>query len=229
MTEAKAEECDSYTTPVMRKRSGREWEMLVWGGNQLDSYDPRNGKQLWFMPGLVGGRTVTGPTVFRDQVFVTVGMRGPLHAFKLQNPDKADDAAASGVVMEKSDEPKKLDRTIYDWRFEKGTPDSCTPVVWDKLLFTVNDDGVARCYSIETGNIRWQERLPDGYKSSPLAADGRIYFFNLKGKCTVISARSRFEKLTENELDDSFVASPAVSDGMIYIRGKKGLYGISKD
>ncbi len=89
------------------------------------------------------------------------------------------------------------------------------------MLFTINDDGVARCFSVETGNARWKERLTGKYKSSPIAADGRVYFFSVEGKCTVVSAGSRFEKLTENDIGDEIVASPAVSDGMIYIRGKK--------
>ena len=62
MTDAKAEECDAYTTPVFTQVDGKP-QMIVMGGNQLDGYDPTNGKQLWFLPGIVGGRTVTGATV----------------------------------------------------------------------------------------------------------------------------------------------------------------------
>ena len=75
MTGAPSEQGDAYTTPVLAEVEGRP-QLVVMGANQLDAYDPANGKQLWFLPGLVGGRTVTGPTVAHGMVYVTRGMRG---------------------------------------------------------------------------------------------------------------------------------------------------------
>ena len=34
----------------------------------------------------------------------------------------------------------------------------------------------------------WKERLKGDYRASPMAAEGRIYFLNTKGLCTVVSA-----------------------------------------
>ena len=62
MTKADAEQCDAYTTPLLCTLNGMR-QLVVMGGNQLDAYEPASGKRLWFLPGLVGGRTVTGPTV----------------------------------------------------------------------------------------------------------------------------------------------------------------------
>ena len=73
-TQAKAEECDAYTTPIVR-RVGDHTELVLMGGNQLDGYDPDTGKQLWFLQGLVGNRTITGPTLSDGLVFATCGMR----------------------------------------------------------------------------------------------------------------------------------------------------------
>ena len=78
-TAAKAEECDAYTTPIVRK-VGDHTELVLMGGNQLDAYDPDTGRQLWYLPGLVGGRTVTGPTVADGLVFATRGMKKPMVA-----------------------------------------------------------------------------------------------------------------------------------------------------
>ena len=69
-TMANAEECDAYTTPVVRTVGGRQ-QLVVMGGNQLDAYDPDTGKQLWYLTGLVGGRTVTGPTTADGLVFAS--------------------------------------------------------------------------------------------------------------------------------------------------------------
>jgi outer membrane protein assembly factor BamB len=101
-------------------------------------------------------------------------------------------------------------------------------VIWDELLFTITDDGIARCIDLPTGHLQWKQRLRGGYKSSPVAADGRVYFLSIDGLCTVVSASPRFDKLVENKLDDETIASLAISGSRIYIRGKKSLYCISR-
>jgi len=207
-TRAKAEECDAYTTPLFRETNGKT-EMIVMGGRQLDAYDPANGKQLWFLPIPIGNRTITGPTLAGDMVYATCGMRMDLVAVKL---------AGTG----------ELPTSAIAWRTTADTPDSPTPVAWKGLLFVVSDSGFAQCLDAHTGEVKWKERLPGDYKASPLAADGRIYFINLAGRCTVLAAAAKFEKLADSRLDDEIIASPAVADGKLYLRGKKALYCIGK-
>jgi outer membrane protein assembly factor BamB len=207
MTKADAEECDSYTTPIFHQtKTGTE--MIVMGGNQIDAYDPLTGKQLWYLPGIKGGRTITGPTVGKDLAYCTQGMKGPLLAVKLGGEGKLD--ATKDLA----------------WKQTQGTPDSSSPVLWKDLLFWTSDDGFAHCVNAETGSLKWKKRLPGDYKASPVIAEGRVYFLNLRGQCTVVAASAEFEKLAENQLDDDTIASPALSDGCIYLRGKKSLYCI---
>lgn len=206
MTVAKAEQCDAYTTPILVKRDGR-LELVVMGGNQVDGYELATGKLLWHLPGLVGGRTVTGPTAAHGLVYVTHGMKGPLVAVK---------ANANGPLS---------DRHIV-WSHKQNTPDTCCPVVSGDLLFIVSDNGIAQCLNAHTGDLQWTERLEGVFKASPLAADGRIYFLNTRGVCTVVAAATRFERLAENRVDDETLASPAVSNGCIFLRGRKALYCI---
>lgn len=207
MTKANSEEGDSYTTPLLTKIE-EQTQLIVMGGNQLDGYDPATGRQLWFLPGLVGGRTVTGPTVAQGVIYTTRGMKGPLLAVK----------PGSGELNHRS----------ILWSHNEGTPDTCSPVVWAELVFVVSDNGVARCFDRASGNLKWNERLKGDYKASPIAAEGRVFFLNTKGLCTVVSAAPRFDKLVENQLDDETLASPATSNGQIFIRGKKSLYCIGR-
>jgi outer membrane protein assembly factor BamB len=209
-TKAAAEECDAYTTPVLRLGPQRT-ELIVMGANQLDAYDPASGRQIWYLDGLRGGRTITGPTLAGDMLYATQGMRGPLLAVKL--PPRHEGA---------------LDRRAIVWKYTSGTPDSCCPVVWADLVFIVTDDGIARCLDANTGHLKWQERLKGRYKASPLAAEGRIYFLNEMGLCTVVSASPRFSKLAENQLDDETLASPAAFDGKLLIRGRNALYCLGR-
>ena len=183
--------------------------MIVMGGRQLDAYDPATGKQLWYLPHLVGNRTITGPTLGDGMVYATCGMRKDLVAVKLGGTGE-------------------LPASAVTWRTTDSTPDSPCPVVANGLLFVVTDGGIARCLDAKSGAEKWKERLPGDYKASPLAADGRVYFVNLAGRCTVVAASAKFEKLADNRLDDATIASPAVADGKLYLRGKKALYCIGK-
>jgi outer membrane protein assembly factor BamB len=208
-TRAGQEECDAYTTPVFREADGKV-EMIVMGGRQLDAYDPATGKQLWSLAGLPGNRTITGPTVADGMVYATCGMRKDLLAVK---PGGRGDLPESAVV----------------WRAKENTPDTPCPVAWKGLLFVISDDGLAQCLDAKTGEPKWKERLPGDYKASPLAADGRVYFVNLEGRCTVVAAAAKFEKLAVNQLDDATIASPAAADGKLYLRGRKALYCLGQD
>ena len=205
-TKANAEECDAYTTPVVRTVGGRR-QLVVMGGNQLDAYDPDTGKQLWFLTGLVGGRTVTGPTTADGLVFATRGMKKPMVAVK---PEGAGELPEKDVV----------------WQATQNTPDASSPVAWKGLLFWITDNGFAVCRDVKTGDVKWKERISGDFKASPVAADGRIYFLNRAGQCTVVAASDKFEKLAVNNLDGNTNASPAVAHGRIYIRTSKALYCI---
>jgi outer membrane protein assembly factor BamB len=206
-TQAKAEECDAYTTPILHQANGKT-EMIIMGGRQLDAYDPSNGKQIWYLPIAIGNRTITGPTLAGNMIYATCGMRADLLAVRLGGTGRLPERAIA-------------------WRTTDNTPDSPSPVVWQGLIFLVSDGGIAQCLDARTGERKWKERLPGDYKASPVAADGRIYFVNRVGRCTVVAAAATFEKLADNSLDDAMVASPAVADGKFYFRGRKTLYCIA--
>ena len=88
----------------------------------------------------------------------------------------------------------------------------------------VNNDGILYCFETAHGRLVWRERIQGGYRSSPLAAEGRLYLVNTKGLTTVVTAGRRFERLAENQLDDEIIASPAVSNGRLFFRGRTALY-----
>lgn len=208
MTAANSEPGDSYITPILWRNGDRQ-ELVVLGGLMLDAYDPGSGKQLWWLPNLVGNRTITGPVAAHNMIFATQGMRQPVLAVR----PGGDGQRPEGDIV---------------WQSPKGTPDGVTPVVWGPWLFLVNNDGVIRCCDATTGKEQWKERLKGDFRASPLAAEGRVYFLNTAGTATVVAASPKFERLAENVLDDETLASPVASDGRIYIRGRKALYCLGK-
>jgi outer membrane protein assembly factor BamB len=208
MTAASHESCDSYNTPILRQVGGRA-ELIVMGGQMLDACDPASGKRLWYLPDLIGNRTITGPVAALGMIYATQGMRQPLLAVR----PGGDGRRPRGDAV---------------WQFAQGTPDSPTPVVCGELLTLVTNEGIARCLDAMTGRLQWKQRLRGNYRASPLAADGRIYFLNTQGLTTVVAASRSYSRLAENQLDDETFASPIVSDGHIFIRGRKVLHCLGK-
>jgi outer membrane protein assembly factor BamB len=80
----------------------------------------------------------------------------------------------------------------------------------------------------KTGKELWKQRLGGNFSASPIHAKGRIYFFDEKGKATVIEAAAKYQVLAVNSLDDGFMASPAVSGNALYLRTKTALYRIEE-
>jgi hypothetical protein len=60
----------------------------------------------------------------------------------------------------------------------------------------------------------------------PLAADGRIYFCDARGKTMVIAPGDTYQMLSQNALADGCMASPAVVGKALILRTKSSLYRI---
>jgi len=208
MTGALRESCDAYTTPLVRRLPDRT-EIIVMGAEQLDAYDARTGEQIWYLPGLTGNRTITGPTIDGDIVYATIGMRGATFAARIGGQGRL-----------------PAERIL--WRYEGNNPDSPSPVYCEGRLYLAADNGIVQCLDARTGELTWRERLGREFKASPLAADGRIYFLDTSGRCTVVRAGDQLEVLSVNKVEDRTIASPAVSEGRIFIRGRKFVYCIGE-
>lgn len=207
-TGAQSESADSYTTPLLSVRDGRD-ELVVMGGNAVDAYDPKTGKQLWKRTGLDGGRTITGPALGESLIFVTHGMRGPLVAI---DPGKTDAHGSAKIA----------------WSQTGSTPDTSCPIVVNGLLMTVTDNGIANCYDSATGKFYWRERLGGDFKSSPIAIGNRVYFLNRDGVTYVIEASQQFQQLAKNELGEPAIASLAVAGNELFLRTEQHLWCIAK-
>jgi hypothetical protein len=111
--------------------------------------------------------------------------------------------------------------THLAWKQARGLPYVPSPLCYDGRVYVIKNGGMASCYDATTGRTLYQEErlgaLGD-YYSSPVAADGKIYFASQQGVVTVIKAGDIFQILSRNELEEQIMATPAIVDGTIYIR-----------
>lgn len=206
-TGASGEPGDSYTTPLLFKNNNRT-ELIVFGGNVLDAYEPTTGKRLWHCDAFKGNRVISGPTLIGDTVYAVQGMKGPLFAIR---------AGGSGDVTD----------TNVRWKYaSKATPDAASPVFANGLVFMINNTDFAICVDAQNGQEVWKERLGGEFRATPLVADGKIYFFGKDGAATIVEASREFKVLSRASLDEEVIASPAVAHGSLFIRTKEHLYRI---
>ena len=68
--------------------------------------------------------------------------------------------------------------------------------------------------------------------SSPVAANGRIYYVKSDGTAIVMSAGDEFEQLAVNKFTDdkeTFSGTPAISDRQLFVRSDKHLYCVADE
>ena len=103
-----------------------------------------------------------------------------------------------------------------------------SPVLFNGLLFYIDDGGIVSCVDTKTGEALYRERLGGKFSSSPILADGKLYFSSREGVVSVVEAGKQFKVLAQNTLDGQIMSSPAAVDGTIFIRTDKALYRIGK-
>ncbi len=193
--------------------------LLSPGAKALYAYDPLTGEEWWRVEERNNHSASTRPVVGHGLVFAPSGFaNGQLLAVRPGRKGEVVDANA----------PARADTQLQVvWMTRRGVPKKPSLVLVGDLLFGVEDGGVATCWEAATGQVVWNERLGGNYSASPLAAEGRIYFFSEEGKTTVVAADTRqFKKLAENQLGDGFMASPAVSGRALFLRSRSKVYRI---
>ncbi len=199
----------AFSTPQIVSVGGRS--VLVSPGSMATyGYDPTNGRELWRIVDRSSFSASNRPVSGNGLVYYTTGWNtGAVMAVR---PDGQGDVSASSVA----------------WRVPRGAPQKPSLLLLGDLLFMGNDSGIVTCLDAKSGAELWHARIPDTYSASPVAAEGRIYFFSEDGRTTAIEAGRTFKTLSESRLDDGFMASPAIDGRAFYLRTRTALYRIEQ-
>jgi outer membrane protein assembly factor BamB len=117
------------------------------------------------------------------------------------------------------------------WKYQRAVPQLPTALLYQNVLYMLNDTGVLTTLDPATAALFKQGRVrgvSDRYFSSPVAADGKIFLISETGIVTVLKAGGDQEILAVNELDEECYATPAIADARIYIRTRSSLYCFGK-
>jgi len=122
--------------------------------------------------------------------------------------------------------------TSLQWKYPRSIPQLPSPLLYQGVLYMVNDGGILTMLHPKSGEVIKQMRLRgavDHYYASPVAADGKVFFVSQAGAVTVLRAGDDPEILSVNELNEESYATPAIADGRVYIRTASTLYCFGKD
>lgn len=117
------------------------------------------------------------------------------------------------------------------WKYQRAVPQLPTALLYQNVLYMLNDTGVLTTLDPATSAVFKQGRVrgaADRYFSSPVAADSKVFLISETGIVTVLKAGGNQEILAVNELDEECYATPAIADGRIYIRTRSTLYCFGK-
>lgn len=192
--------------------------LLSQGAKALYGYDPVTGEEFWRVEERTSHSASTRPVAGLGWVFLPTGWSSG-QVLALQPGKKGE------VIDANADTPPNTQLRVA-WKTKRNVPKKPSLLLLDDLLYGIDDNGVATAWEAKTGAVLWNERIGGNYSASPLAAEGRLYFFSEEGKATVVAAGREFRKLAENQLDDGFMASPAVSGSALILRTKTHLYRI---
>jgi outer membrane protein assembly factor BamB len=193
----------SYGSPVVAKLAGRD-QLLLSGQNSVVSYNPDNGDVWWRCEG-PGPSTIGTLAWHGDLAFATCGAE-PMIA---------------GVMAIQADSG----RVAWQADAMANVP---SPLIVDDRLLVTEDRGTIVCFSAESGQQLWRERLGGNFSASPVLAGDFVYLPNEAGEMFVFRAGLEFELVAKNELADGGFASPVIVGGRIYVRTNHHLYCIGE-
>ncbi len=136
-------------------------------------------------------------------------------------------AAENGLLALRLGGRGDMTRTSLRWKYQRSVPQLPSPLLYQNVLYMINDGGVLSTFDPETGALLQQTRVRgaiDHYFASPVAAGGKVYLVSQSGVVSVLNAAGKPEVLAVNELDDECYATPAIADGRIYVRTRSALY-----
>ena len=201
-----------WGTPIA-VRVGDHDEIIVNSQRRVHAYDPDRGTELWRCRGTTF-EVIPTPVVGYGLVFCASGRAGPTLAIR---------PGGTGDVS----------RTHVAWTSPRGSPFVPSPILVGGQLYMINDmASIVTSLDAATGKRIFQGRLGvarrEGFSTSPVAVDGKVFFTNDNGETFVLRAGPEFELLHVNDIGERTLASPALVDGRWYIRTDRQLFAIGR-
>ena len=223
----------TWGTPVLVEVDAERTDLVIGVPFEIWAFNPDTGKLRWYCEAMNTDSYCSSVVAEQGVVYGIEGRGGGSIAVRTGGMG---DVSKSHVVWNGRD-----------------TSRIGSPIVHDGRLYYFGDR-IANCVDAKTGDQIYKARLdndksatvaegrgfggPGGRGgpmsnmdySSPVLADGKLYFLSRTGDMFVLKSGPKFEQLSVNRVtndSEDFSATPAVSDGQLFIRSSKYLYCVA--
>jgi outer membrane protein assembly factor BamB len=198
-SKSRQEKYSNWASPMIAYIDGKPQLILI-GCPSISAYNPGNGEQIWRVECLSGEPTASACSA--NGIVFGAGEYSKLIAIN----------AADGTTL---------------WDANDYLPEVASPVATKDNVYIATSYGVAVAFDAQTGEIRKEHELGDGFYSSPMIVEGKIFLFNNSGKMHIFSANNDFKLLSAFETGEKTIATPAFTDGKIVVRTEKSIYCVA--
>ena len=191
----------SWSSPIIAEISGQK-QLVLTANPIVAGYNLKSGDEIW-------------------SVDCLYGEVGPSAAYGA-NLIFAANEYAKLVAIDPSNNYE------IKWEADEYLPEVSSPVVSKGLLFIATSYGVLVCYDALNGEKYWEQEYSNGFYSSPIVVNNRLYLTDMGGITHIIEVDKNFKLISEPKLGEKIVTTPAFAEGKIYFRGMDYLYCIGK-
>ncbi len=189
----------TWSSPIC-VNTGNQFEIIINANPIVASYDPSTGKTLWSVEGMSGD--VAPSPAYADGWAYAVNEYALLMAIRLGDPPQ------------------------IGWENTDYLSEVSSPVANEKYIFVATSYGDLVCFDAKTGDRYWVEGFDDGFYSSPILVEDKVYAIDYSGVMHICYADSQYKPINHPELGENAMCIPAFDDNRLYIRGVTHLYCI---
>jgi outer membrane protein assembly factor BamB len=134
------------------------------------------------------------------------------------------------VIALKLNSDEESSQPVLLWKESDYVAEVPSLVKIGPRIFMVMNGGNLICIDSRKGSVIFNGRLgaPGSYFSSPLYANGHIYFASYNGIVTVIRPGDKLNIISRSDLREKISASPAALGKTLYIRTDSAFYAFNK-
>lgn len=197
----------AYSTPILIHVDGRD--MLISSGSEVCiAYDPMTGKEIWRIT-YTSDSSIAMPLYTDGVLLISTGFGSPVRLMAV-NPKGNGNITQTNIL----------------WQTDKDVPGINTPVALNGRIYMIQEHGTVTCLNVKTGALIWKNKLKGEFYSSPVAADGKVYFPSKQGITYVLKEGNTFNLLAQNKTRGEIMATLAVSGKSLLLRTSSTLYRI---
>ena len=232
----------TWGTPVLVKGSEDETDLVLGVPYEIWGMNPENGKLRWYCEAMDTDTYCSSVITENGVVYGIEGRGGGSIAVKAGGKG---DVTKTNILWTGRDANRIETPVMYQGRiyfFSRGIVNCIDAKTGERIFRGRLDSGD----SVATDD---RDEEADGNRSggrsgrgggggfrgsdysSPVIADGKVYFTSRSGETYVIKASDQLEQISVNRLtndNEDFSASPAISNGDLFIRSDKHLYCVGK-